>query len=116
MFVYGYQSGIGGLAEREIADAKGTAERAKTDVEQLELRLERALLGCEAMWSLLRDHLKLTDEALLDRIYQLDISDGKLDGRARKATASCPSCKRTISPRFPRCMYCGQEVMHDPFA
>ena len=29
---------------------------------------------------------------------------------------ACPKCNRTISPRLPKCMYCGQPIVHDPFA
>ncbi|MEK6674747.1 MAG: hypothetical protein AABZ47_03730 [Planctomycetota bacterium] len=84
-------------------------------VDALEAKLNRTLLTCEALWTLLREKLNLTDVELVDRINALDLSDGRLDGRMRKTPVSCPACKRALSPRMPKCLYCGQEIIHDPF-
>jgi len=65
---------------------------------------------------LLRDKLGVTDVELLDRINELDLSDGKLDGKFRKTPVSCPKCKRTIARRSKQCIYCGQPVVKDPIA
>ncbi len=99
----------------EAAEAKGQARGARTDVGALESRVERMLLTCEAMWTLLRDKLGVTDEELVRRVNDLDLSDGRLDGKVRKAPVACPSCGRAMSKKFPKCMYCGQAVVHDPF-
>jgi hypothetical protein len=101
---------------RAAAEATGSARRASTSVAQLEDRLDRATLACEAMWHILRDKLGVTDEELLNRMNDLDLTDGELDGKVRKGAVTCPACDRTITSRFPRCMYCGQAVKHDPFA
>ena len=58
----------------------------------------------------------VTDIELVERINDIDLSDGRLDGKVRKTTVACPKCNRTISQRFPQCMYCGQPIVHDPFA
>jgi hypothetical protein len=84
-------------------------------VEQMEARLDRALLTMEAMWTLLRDRLGATDQQLLDRVVELDLTDGVLDGKARRPALQCPQCERRIPRRFARCLYCGAEVKHDPF-
>jgi len=82
----------------------------------LEGRCDRALLVCEALWTLLRDRLGLSEEELVTRVNEIDLTDGRLDGRVRKENAvSCPSCGRTIARRFAKCIYCGQSVVHDPF-
>ncbi|MFQ5591842.1 MAG: hypothetical protein ACE5HE_11815 [Phycisphaerae bacterium] len=94
------------------ASAGGKAAGAKA----LENRLGSTLLACEAMWSIMRDKLGVTDLELVERINEIDLSDGKLDGKVRKTVVACPKCNRTISPRFPKCMYCGQAIVHDPFA
>ena len=101
---------------RVAAEASGHARRAKTSVAQLEDRLDRATLACEAMWLILKEKLGVGDEELLNRMNELDLSDGELDGKVRKSAVACPSCGRTIARRFPKCMYCGQPIMHDPFA
>ena len=99
----------------EAAKAHGAVRRVSTDVNELEIRLDRTLLACEAMWTILRDKLGVTDQELVDRINAVDLSDGKLDGKVRKTAVACPSCGRTIASRFPKCMYCGQPIAHDPF-
>ncbi|MGH7163193.1 MAG: hypothetical protein ACREID_06900, partial [Planctomycetota bacterium] len=67
------------------------------------------------LWTLLKERLGLTDEQLAARMNELDLSDGALDGKVRRTGVSCPNCKRTISRRLPRCMYCGKEIVHEPF-
>ena len=100
----------------EASDASKDARAARTDARRLADQLERTLLACEGMWTLVRDKLGLTDEELVARINEIDLSDGRLDGKVRKTAVACPKCNRTISPRLPKCMYCGQPIVHDPFA
>ena len=102
--------------ESAAADASKAARAARTDAREVEERLDRTLLACEAMWSILRDKLGVTDVELVERINDIDLSDGRLDGKVRKTAVACPKCNRTISQRFPKCMYCGQPIVHDPFA
>jgi hypothetical protein len=109
-------SNPGLTTSRDAVQAHGAARKAGSQVKELESRLDRALLACEAMWTLVRDKLGVTDGELFDRINEIDLSDGKLDGKVRKTAVSCPSCGRTIASRHARCMYCGQAVMKDPFA
>ncbi len=102
-------------AAHERIDARA-ADRAATRAESVDHRLDRALLTMEAMWTLLRERLQLTDEQLARRLVEVDESDGLLDGKVRHAAKTCPHCKRTIPGRFPRCLYCGEAVPVDPFA
>ncbi len=100
----------------DAAHAKTHARQAKADVQSLEDRLDKTLLVCEALWMLIRDKLGVSDEDLIQQITALDLSDGKLDGKVRRPPVACPKCNRTVSARFPKCMYCGQEIAHEPFA
>ena len=104
---------------RPVFDTSGAdarANRAESAVQALETRLDRAMMTVEAMWTIMRDKLGVTNEELVERIVDLDLTDGILDGKERKPPLECPSCSRRISRRFPRCMYCGVEIQHDPFA
>lgn len=100
----------------EVSSAKNAAREARREAESVEDKLDRALIACEAMWSLLRDKVGVTDMELLDRITEIDLSDGELDGKVRKTPVTCPKCSRVIARRFKRCIYCGQPVIHDPFS
>jgi len=103
-------------ARADAAEARTTAGQAQNSVERMQMQFDRLLLACEGMWSLLREKLGVTEEELLDRINAADLSDGKLDGKVRKAPVSCPACQRNLSPRFPTCMYCGEKIARKPFA
>lgn len=111
----GFYRGSNVAASLDAADAKSSARHAKTNVQELEMRLDSAMLACEAMWSLLRDKLDMTDDDLATRINDIDLSDGRLDGKVRKPPVKCPKCQKAVSRRMPRCMYCGQPVEKDPF-
>lgn len=90
--------------------------RAQQKASEVGARMDRMLLACEALWSLMREKFGMTDVDLLHRINDLDLSDGQLDGKVRKPAVACPKCGRTISRKNPTCMYCGQPIVHDPFA
>jgi hypothetical protein len=97
-------------------EASPGVHHAKSKADSVEQRLERALLTMEAMWTLLRERLQVTDEELANRIVEVDESDGILDGRVRRPPKACPHCKKPIPARFARCVYCGEAVAPEPFA
>ncbi len=71
----------------------------------------------EALWDILKEQHGYTDEDLTKRVQQIDMRDGKLDGRvAPSGVRSCPSCKRPVSGRHLMCIYCGHALMSDLFA
>jgi len=92
------------------------AERAARQVHEYEERLDRLALVCMALWSLLKEQTNLTEEDLLERVRQIDLTDGKEDGKAKRQIAKCPQCGRTMSPRHGRCLYCGaRDLDHSAF-
>jgi hypothetical protein len=111
-----YRPGLWAHVSAQARSADRNADRSHARAETVDQRLDRALLTMEAMWTLLRERLHVTDEQLAQRIAEVDESDGILDGKVRRALANCPHCKKTIPSRFPRCLYCGEAVAPDPFA
>lgn len=98
-------------AAADASAARSEARGARMDAREVNDQLDRTLMACEAMWSILRDKLGVTDEELMARVNELDLSDGKLDGRIRRTSVvQCSNCQRTVSTRFVRCTYCGQEM------
>jgi hypothetical protein len=97
--------------------AKEEAERAaKTAGEvqkSLDEKIDRLALICRAMWELLRERTGLSEEALVEKVREVDLLDGQLDGRATVPPKKCPECGRTVSKRHRRGIYCGAEGLLD---
>ena len=107
---------------RQIAEAKSQAaqgarqaERAEATVEELEERVDRLSLLSYALWSLLQERLGLSEAELQARVQELDLRDGKLDGRVASGIIDCPHCHRPLSQRHRRCLYCGFEKQGEAF-
>ena len=111
--------GIGGLFDDDIymtsspsaaAGAEAKADSAKREIKKLRASLGKSMLICEALWELLRDRAKLTDEDLHKKIYEIDMRDGVLDGKNVRKAVECPDCGRKVSSRHPACIYCGRVI------
>lgn len=61
------------------------------------------------MWELIRERTTLTDNDIEDRMQQIDLRDGKADGKMQMPALKCTDCGRVISRRHARCLYCGAE-------
>lgn len=105
---------------RQIAEADQKATRAENiarrETDELRDRIDSLTLTCAAMWSILSERIGVTEAQLLDRMKQLDLADGRVDGRFTPASATCSSCKRRVVPTRGRCVYCGTVIAGDsPF-
>ena len=90
---------------------------AAGDVAQLEAQVERLLMITEALWTILKEKHGLDEQELLRQMVQIDLRDGRLDGRvAATPPEPCPKCQRTVAKRSVRCMFCGEPLMTNPFA
>ena len=77
---------------------------------RLEARVDKLTLICMALWTLLKDATNLTDEQLAQRVKEIDLSDGRLDGKISHTVHNCPKCNRVLSQKHKRCLYCGYEL------
>lgn len=100
--------------QKAIGEARAAASEAKTKnseqatkINELEFRVERLALACQAMWESLREQAGLTEAQLLAKMEEIDLRDGKKDGRMGARPVSCPSCGRRASSRSKKCIYCG---------
>jgi len=100
----------------DAQSARRSATDARRKADDVEARCDRALLVCEALWTILRDKLGVPEEALVDRVNEIDLSDGQLDGKVRRSAAQCGKCGRNVARRFQKCIYCGRAMDPDVFA
>lgn len=99
-------------AKFDALDAKAKAREANTEVMQLKLKMEKVMMITEALWMLLKETNKFTDEDLKERIRQVDLRDGKLDGKvAAELPNKCPKCGQTLQKNMNACFYCGAQII-----
>jgi hypothetical protein len=78
--------------------------------EDLADQIDRLLLVTEAIWTLCRERLGLSDEQLMARIHALDASDGTIDGRHTRAPRRCAGCAAMVPAERETCQFCGAAV------
>ncbi len=107
------------MADETRKSASRSAQKindVKSTVRMLEDNLAKALMINEALWEFIKEHHHLTDEALHEKLYLIDMRDGQLDGKnQRSLPTECPQCHRMVSPRHPACIYCGQIINDSVF-
>ena len=95
-------------ASKGAARAEGKARSVERQLRAIQANLAKSMMITETLWELLRDEHGWTDEDLYKKLYEIDMRDGVLDGKNKRAAEPCPQCGRTVSARHPACLYCGQ--------
>jgi RNase P subunit RPR2 len=109
------QRQISNLADGRLSQLeKERSQDRKTDanderVRELEQRHEQLKLVTLALWSLLRDRLGLSEAELRKYVEQIDLLDGKKDGKAPTSQEKtiCEGCSRSVIGTSAVCVYCG---------
>jgi hypothetical protein len=111
-----FQSPIPRGSDPAAREARGAAREAQAEVEALRFEVERLLLITEALWRVAKEKLDRGDDELIRRITEIDLEDGRFDGRkAPTPPRPCPHCQRILTKHRPRCLYCGKPVEMAPF-
>jgi len=97
--------------------ASRAAAEARTQTELTRFDIEKLYMITEALWEVLKHQHGYTDDQLVQMIQDIDLRDGKLDGKVAKSGDKkiCPNCSRTIIRRQARCLYCGAPAPQQPF-
>lgn len=117
---------VAGMARNSTAEsaaqagqeAARAAREVRTNNVAMEFDIEKLFLITNALWSLLKEQHRYTDEKLMQRINEIDLQDGKLDGKLKAETErpDCSNCGRKVMARQHRCLYCGTPHTPGPFA
>jgi hypothetical protein len=99
-----------GVAKEAAADAQNRAQSAQELFLQMEKRVNRLSLLCQSMWELLRERAEFTDEQLSAKVLEVDLRDGRADGRITAQISDCPSCGRKTNSKRSTCIICGAEL------
>ena len=84
-----------------------TVAGVRTSVRQLDDKVDRLALICRAMYELIRESSDISDEQLAAKVTEVDLRDGKADGKMTPQQKDCPECDAKICARFNRCLFCG---------
>ena len=90
---------------------------ARDATHRLEEKLDRLALISRAMFELLQESSAFSEERLSAKVLEIDLRDGQADGKVTAQPKKCSKCAATMSPKFGRCLFCGQrDDSASPFA
>ena len=85
-----------------------TADEARARVLALEARVNKLALVNQALFELIAQRAGMTEADLINKVNEIDLRDGRLDGRPHEETpVTCERCGRSYSRRHNHCFYCG---------
>ncbi len=91
------------------------ARETSTDLAFLQQQVDRLSMICEAMFELIKTHTDISDEELMGKMAELDLSDGVADGKITRGPVTCTNCNRANARRRELCLYCGEPLKTKPF-
>ena len=98
-------------AVRDGASRDGLARDA---TRRLEDRVEAMALVTQALFELLQESSGVSEARLRAKITEIDLRDGQADGRMTRRPKKCPKCDAMMSPKFGRCLFCGERDQAAP--
>jgi hypothetical protein len=101
--------------------AKGETRLTRADVRELRDRVrtlehhnEQLMLAVTALAEIHCERFGLTTDELADKIREIDLRDGVLDGKVNPQAKRCPNCGRETKPTRTACLYCGTPLPDAP--
>ena len=114
--------GIAIAAHRKIGALRSDMRSQRLNFDESELTattirqdIEKLYLIVEALWAIVKNTTNLTDEDLAELVREIDLQDGRQDGRvaSNSEARKCSNCGRTLLRGQSRCTYCGEELHDD---
>ena len=76
-------------------------------IENLENEVNRLTLITQALWEILQSKVGISESELTSLIEEIDLRDGKLDGKLSPEPKKCIKCNQSVSIKTGVCFYCG---------
>jgi|GEM_PF-649010 len=95
------------VAARAADAAAKKAMDARSDIQALRAAIDKLILVDRALWEIIAESQGLTEEYLLNKVNEIDLRDGVLDGKIREPVRKCASCGKVLQKGHTKCVYCG---------
>lgn len=107
-----------GGAAASASNAESAANAARRTSEKMEDLVARQALVIHTLVAMCEQKGVFTRAELLALMEQIDMLDGKRDGKLApiRAPRSCPSCGKGSAAKATKCIYCGTEFPYNPLA
>ena len=102
-----YQQGQISTATTKAEQAKRSAESMQIELDDLKRKADGLTIACQAMWEIVRTMGGISDEVLLRKMEEIDLRDGRADGKISATLMLCSSCGRKSNSDRKSCLYCG---------
>lgn len=101
-----------GLAQANAQNARDIAHKSEVSSDKAQKNIERLYMVVHAMWELLKEKTGLTDADLEAKVREIDMRDGKLDGKDSTQTEMqmCRKCGKTVASGQTMCPWCGEQI------
>ncbi|GAB1267641.1 hypothetical protein NBRC116493_08940 [Aurantivibrio infirmus] len=95
------------------ADKAGVMSHANLEgIRHVSSQIENLILANQAMWELLSEKHGLTENDLLQKMNEVDLRDGKQDGKiTKKRITACSDCGHKITKQRQNCYWCGSVLV-----
>lgn len=88
-------------------------DTASAGSEGLQSQVDTLILANQAMWEILAGRLDVSEGELVKKMNEIDLRDGKLDGKITKQAVNainCPDCGHKIAKKRANCYWCGTKL------
>lgn len=108
-----YQQGQINSAGLSAERAERKSDSLKDEVSRLQRQVNHLTLACQSMWELLRDRTEFSETDLEAKILEIDLRDGRADGKIGTQVLQCPACGKNTNSKRATCIMCGAPI-HKP--
>lgn len=92
--------------QTDILNVKEKVIQNRDQTYDLKNQIDRLTLATQAMWELIRDKFGIEESELINKVVEIDLRDGRKDGKITSQARCCPSCKRPMSSKSNTCVFC----------